>query len=163
LAVTLFFQKNIPAFREAAGRAIALNPMDGSNLVTMGTLMAYSGDWEHGLALVGSALALNPHQPGWYWFAMFLNAYRQRDYRGALSMALKFNMPGHFQSHAFTAAVYGQLGQDEPAKRALQELLAIRPDFAATARVKFEEFYEPELAEHLIEGLRKAGLQISPR
>ncbi len=162
LAATLFFQKNILAFGPAAERAIELNRMDGSNLATMGTMMAYSGDWEHGCALVESALQLNPHHPGWYWFAHFLNAYRKGDYRGALSIALKFNLPGYFLSHALTAAVYGQLGM-RPAEKALQELLAIRPDFAVEARKEFEKFYDPELVEHLIDGLRKAGLEIAPQ
>jgi len=160
LAVTLFYQKNILAFRPAAERSIELNPMDGSNLATMGTLMAYTGDWEHGCALVESALRLNPHHPGWYWFAHYFNAYRKGDYRGALSIALKFNMPGFFISHALTAAVYGQLGLHEPAQKELQELLATRPNFAAEARKEFEKSYDPELVEHLIDGLCKAGLEV---
>lgn len=161
LAATLFFQKNIPAFRPAAERAIELNPMDGSNLATMGMLMAYSGDWEHGCALVESALQLNPHHPGWYWFAQFLNAYRKRDYRSALDIAHKFNMPSYYLAHGLTAAAYGQLGLSDQAKKASQELLAIRPDFARAARQEFEKFYEPELVGQLIEGLRKAGLEIA--
>jgi TolB-like protein/cytochrome c-type biogenesis protein CcmH/NrfG len=160
LAVTLFYQKNFLAFRPAAERAIELNRMDGSNLATMGTLTAYSGDWEHGCALVDSALRLNPHHPGWYWFAHYFNAYRKGDYRGALSIALKFNMPGFFISHALTAAVYGQLGMHEPAQKELQELLAIRRDFAVEARQEFEKSYAPELVQHLIDGLRKAGLEV---
>jgi TolB-like protein/Tfp pilus assembly protein PilF len=160
LAATLFLQKNFLAFRPAAERAIELNPMDGSNLATMGLLMAYSGDWEHGCALVESALQLNPHHPGWYWYAHFFNAYRKGDYRGALSIALKFNMPGYFYTHALTAAVYGQLSMREPAQKALQELLAIRPDFAGAGRTEFEKFYDSELVEQLIDGLRKAGLEI---
>jgi tetratricopeptide (TPR) repeat protein len=160
LAVTLFYQKNILAFRPAAERAIELNRMDGSNLATMGLLMAYTGDWEHGCTLVESALRLNPHHPGWYWFAHYFNAYCKGDYRSALSFALKFNMPGFFISHALTAAVYGQLGLHEPAQKELQELLATRPDFAAEARKEFEKSYDPELVEHLIDGLCKAGLEV---
>ena len=160
LAATLFFQKNILAFRPAAERAIELNRMDGSNLASIRILMAYSGDWEHGCALVESALRLNPHHPGWYWFAHYFNAYRKGDYRGALSIALRFNMPGFFISHALTAAVYGQLGLHEPAQKELQELIAIRPDFAVEARKEFEKSYDPELVEHLIDGLCKAGLEV---
>jgi len=160
LAATLFFQKNILAFRPAAERAIGLNRMDGSNLATMGMMMAYSGDWEHGCSLVESALQLNPHHPGWYWFAHYYNAYRKGDYHGALSIALKFNMPDHFYTHALTAAVYGQLGMREPAHKALQELLAIRPDFAMTARKEFEKSLDSELVAHLIDGLCKAGLEV---
>jgi TolB-like protein len=160
LAVTLFYQKNFLAFRPAAERAVELNRMDGSNLATMGSLIAYTGDWEHGCALVESALRLNPHHPGWYWFAHYFNAYRKGDYRGALSIALKFNMPGYFYTHALAAAVYGQLGLREQAQEALQELLALRPDFAVAARKEFEKSHDPELVAHLIDGLCKAGLEV---
>jgi len=161
LATTLFFQKNILAFRPAAERSIELNGLDGSNLAHIGILIAYSGDWERGCELVESALQLNPNHPGWYWFAHFLNAYRKGDYRGALSLALKFNLPGFYYAHALSAAAYGQLGMREPGQKELQELLAIRPDFAVAVRSEFGKFYDPELVEQLIDGLRKAGLRIA--
>jgi serine/threonine protein kinase len=161
LATTLFLQRDMMAFRSMAERAIELNPMDGSNLAHCGMLIANSGDWEHGCALVESALRLNPHHPGWYWFAHFKNAYRKGDYRGALSFAVKFNLPGYFYAHALTAAVYGQLGMREQTQKALQELLALRPNFAVEARKEFEKSYDLELTEHLIDGLRKAGLEIA--
>ena len=161
LAATLFFQKDILAFRPAAERAIELNRMDGSTAAMLGILIAYSGDWEHGCALVESAMRLNPRHPGWYWFPAFFNAYHKGDYRGALSIAVKINMPGYFYTHAVTAAAYGQLGLHEAAQKALKELLALRPDIATAARQEFEKWYDPELVERLIDGLRKAGLEIA--
>ena len=68
LARARFFRKEFQAFRTAADRAIALNPMDGGSLASMGLLMAYSGEWEHGCAMVERAAQRNPHHPGWYWF-----------------------------------------------------------------------------------------------
>jgi len=161
LAATLFFQKDILAFRPAAERAIELNRMDGSTAAMLGILIAYSGDWEHGCALVESAMQLNPRHPGWYWFPAFFNAYHKGDYRGALSVAVKINMPGYFYTHAVTAAACGQLGLREAAQKALKELLALRPDIATAARQEFEKWYDPELVERLIDGLRKAGLEIA--
>ena len=64
--------------------------------------MAYAGDWERGCGLVERAAALNPRHPGFYWFPLFYNAYRKGDYRGALSVALKINMPGFFYTHVVT-------------------------------------------------------------
>ena len=84
LAETLFWRKEIQAFRPAAERAVALNPMDGCAVASIGALIAYSGDWERGCALVERVVALNPHHPGWYWFPVYMNAYRKGDYRGAL-------------------------------------------------------------------------------
>ena len=56
------------------------------------------------------------------------------DYRGALEVALKINMPGDFYVSAVIAAAYGQLGERKPPRTALLQLLALKPDFAATAR-----------------------------
>ncbi len=97
LAKTLFFRKEFQAFRTAAEQAISLNPMDGAKLAQLGSLLAYSGDWERGCALVERAMQLNPRHPGWYWFPLAWNAYRKGDYRGALNVTLKINLPGFFR------------------------------------------------------------------
>jgi serine/threonine protein kinase/Tfp pilus assembly protein PilF len=161
LACTLFFQKDFLAFRSAAERAIELNRMDASVAALIGNLIAYAGDWERGSAVVESAMQLNPRHPGWYWFVNFNDAYRQRDYRGALGFALKINLPGNFYTHAVTAAAYGQLGMREAARKALLELLALRPDFAKTAREEFGRWNDLAFVDHMIDGLRKAGLEIA--
>ena len=161
LALVRFARKEIPAFRVAAEKAIALNPMDGCNLAQLGAYLAYAGEWDRGCALVEQALRLNPNHPGWYWFAPFFNAYRNRDYRGALNFALKINLPGLHSTHMALAAAYGQLGMPDEAGKALQELLKLRPDMATIARPALQIRFEPEFAEHLIDGLRKAGLEIA--
>src|SRR5664280_1691758 len=161
LASTLFFQKDHLAFRLAAERAIELNRMDASVAAYIGNLIAYSGDWERGCALVESAMQLNPRHPGWYWFVNFNDAYRRRDYQGALGFTLKINLPGNFYTHAVIAMCYGQLGMREAARTALQELLAIRPDFAKTAREEFGRWFDDlAFVEHQLDGLRKAGLEV---
>jgi serine/threonine protein kinase/tetratricopeptide (TPR) repeat protein len=161
LAAALFFRREFPAFRTAAQRAIALNPMDGFTLAYMGMLTAYTGDWEQGCALTEQARGLNPHHPGWYWFPSFFDAYRKKDYRGALDVALKIHMPGFWRANLALAATNGQIGERKAADNALQELLAIRPDFAVIAREELGKWWDAELVEHLIAGLRKAGLEIA--
>ena len=161
LAATLFFRRELPAFRNAAQRAVALNPMDGFTMAYLGFLIAYAGDWERGCSLAEQARGLNPHHPGWYWFPSVLDSYRQSDYRGALDFALKVNMPGFWRTNVALAAAYGQLGELEAARNAVQQLLAVRPDFAALAREELGKWWDAELVEHLIEGLRKAGLEIA--
>ena len=96
LACVLFFQKDFLAFRPAAERALALNPMDSSTAALLGTMIAYTGDWEYGVRVVERAKQLNPHHPGWYHYLTVYDAYRRRDYRGALASALKVNMPGYY-------------------------------------------------------------------
>lgn len=160
LAATLFFRRELPAFRIAVEKAIALNPMDGFTAAYLGFLLAYSGEWERGCALTQLAMRLNPHSPGWYLFASFFDAYRKRDYHAALDVVLKINMPGFWRTNMALAAVYGQLGVRDAARKAVRDLLTLKPDFAATGREELGKWWDLELVEHLIDGLRKAGLEI---
>ena len=160
VATTLFFQKDIQAFRTAADRALALNRMDASTAAILGMMIAYSGDWEYGLGVVKRAMQLNPHHPGWYHYGEFTDAYRRHDYRGALESALKVNMPGYYWPHAVLAAAYGQLGEQQRARAALEDLQALIPNFGAIAREEFGKWNDAELTEHLVDGLRKAGLAV---
>ena len=161
LAATLFFQKDLLAFRPAAEHAIALNRMAGATNALLGLLIAFSGDWDRGCAIVDYASELNPHHPSWYSFAAFFKSYYEGEYRAAVDAAFRINMPGYFRMYAAQAAALGQLGEVEQARKAVSELLGLRPDFAAAAREEFERWYPPELVERFIDGLRKAGLKIA--
>ena len=161
LASAQFFQREFQAFRNSAERAMALNPMDGFTAAYLGFLIAYSGEWEHGCAVVERARCLNPHHPGWYWFPSVFDAYRRGDYRGALNFALKVNMPGFWRTNFALAIAYGQLGEREAAGHAVRDLLTVRPDFAIAAREELGKWWDAKFVEHLIDGLRKAGLEVA--
>jgi serine/threonine protein kinase/tetratricopeptide (TPR) repeat protein len=160
LASTQFFRRELQAFRNSAERAIALNPMDGFTTGYLGFLIACAGDWERGCALVERARGLNPHHPGWYWFPSCFDAYRRGDYRDALGFAFKANMPGFWRTNLALAAAYGQLGEREAAYKAVRELLALKPDFPAVAHEELGKWWDRVLVEHILDGLRKAGLEI---
>lgn len=160
LASVLYFRHEVKAFRGAAEQAMACNPMDGFTIAYLGFLVAYSGEWERGCALVERARSLNPHHPGWYWFAHLFDAYRKRDYRGAVEIGLKINMPRFWRTNVALAAAYGQLGERDAARNAVQALVTSRPEFALVAREELAKWWDPHLVEHLIDGLRKAGLEI---
>ena len=160
LASAQFFRRELQAFGNSAEKAVALNPMDGFTTAYIGSLIAYAGNWERGCALAEHARGLNPHHPGWYWFPSFFDAYRKNQYRAALDFALKVNMPGFWRTAFALAAAYGQLGEQEAARTAVRELLGVRPDFPAVAHEELEKWWNPPLVEHLLEGLRKAGLEL---
>jgi TolB-like protein/tetratricopeptide (TPR) repeat protein len=162
LAQALFFHKELQSFRNAVERAIALNPMDGNSLAFLGEMLVYSGNPERGLELTARAKQLNPSHPGWYWYVDVCNAYRRCDYNGALGFALKVNLPDHWPMHMFLIAIYGQLGDVAAARKAVGQLLRVRPDFPATGRTDIEKWWEPGFAEQLAEGWRKGGLQMEP-
>jgi hypothetical protein len=65
--------------------------------------------------------------------------------------------------HSALAATYGQLGELDAAGKALRELLTLAPNSAAIARPALTKkmWFDPELVERLLDGLRKAGLEIA--
>jgi hypothetical protein len=67
-------------------------------------------------------------------------------------------------NHTVLAMIYGQLGQEEQARAAARRILELDPDFEENAWYELQLRNFPEqMAEHMAEGLRKAGLQISAR
>ncbi len=160
LAQTSFFLKEYHAFRAAAEQAMALNPMDGNCVASLGGMLVGAGDFERGMELSGRAKQLNPNHPGWYWFANFHHAYGNGDYRGALGFVLKANLPRHWSTPWMMAVCHAQLGETEEAAKALRKALEMRPSFARTVRQDIEKWYNPELTEHVLEGLRKAGMEV---
>jgi len=161
LAFTYFFRKDNAGFRGAVEQALILNPMDGSVLGFLGLLVHHTGEIDRGTQMVEAAMQLNPHYPPVFRAPAFLNAYAQGKYGEALELAVRFNMPGFFHAHALRAAALGQLGQREAGAAAVQELLAVRPEFASSVRRDYGIWWNDKMVEHLIEGLRKAGLEIA--
>jgi len=157
LAVVLFFRKETAGCLSAAERALALNPLDGSNEAIF--LITFTGDWERGCALIRRAMERNPHHPGWYWLVLAFNEYRKRSYREAVDTAVKANAPDVFWTSMLLAAAHGQLGDATAAGKALKDLLVQKEDIAQSGGEMLEKWFEPELVSHFMEGLRKAGLE----
>jgi Flp pilus assembly protein TadD len=161
LGQALFFRKETQSFRKAVERAIALNPMDGNSLASLGEMLVYSGSSERGLQLTVRAKQLNPSHPGWYWYVDVYVAYRRGDYEGALGFVLNVSLPDHWPMHMFLTAIYGQLGDSAAASNALRQLLRVRPGFSATGRADVEKWWDATFVEQLAEGCRKGGLEMN--
>lgn len=159
LAVALFFRGETASCLSAAERAMTLNPFDGSNEAIF--LITFLGDWERGCALIRRAMELNPHVPGWYRVMFSLDEYRKKNYQAAVEEAVKANVPDLFWTHWVLAAAYVQLGDVAAARKALDDLLAQKPDFARSGRQLMKKWFDPELVEHFMDGLRKAGLEVA--
>jgi TolB-like protein len=160
LAAIQFFRKDRITFQVEAERALELNPLDAGSRAYLGLLTACAGDWDKGCEMVETALRLNPNCPGYFYFAQCWGSYRLGEYEKTLEAVARANMPNYFHVPAIQAAALAQLGRHEEARKALQHLLALRPDFASAARLEYAKWYDDEHVEQIIEGLRKAGLDI---
>jgi len=160
LASVYFFRKEMVPFRVEAERTLLLNPLDAAARAYIGLLTAASGEWDRGCDMVESAVHLNPNCPGYFYFARCWNAYRQGKYEEVLEGIARINMPNYYHVPGIQAAALAQLGRHEEAQKAIRALLALRPDFATAARQEYGKWYNAENVEQVIEGLRKAGLDI---
>jgi TolB-like protein/class 3 adenylate cyclase/Flp pilus assembly protein TadD len=163
LAQALWSQKDFGSFRDAAERAIALNPMDGNSVAFLGELLLYAGNEARGMQLAESAKQLNPNHPGWYWYADFYHAFSHGDYRGALSFAHKVKMRGNPLAPMMIAAACGQLGDLDGAGKAAADLVKFRPELPAIMRKQVAKVWNSEYGERFLEGLQKAGLEIGDK
>src|SRR5450755_3822899 len=162
LASVHFFTRDFTAFRENAERAMSLNPRDGTTCAFLAIMIAFSGDWERGVALAQRTIDLNRHHPGWYLNIFFHHHYRKGEYQAALQVAKKINMPEFHWMQLMTAAACGMLGRQEEARNAVESLRKYNPTFLSLENVREDiEMWDPEKdeVEKFLQGLQKAGLK----
>jgi TolB-like protein len=165
LAAVQFFSRDFLAFRETAERAMSLNSRDGSTWAYMAIMLAFSGEWERGVALAQRALDLNRHHPGWYYLIFFHDHYRKGDYKAALQVVKKMNMPEFHWMQLATIASCGMLGRLDEARAAIDALRKYNPAFLDLNNVRDDiRLWDPDQPEvdKLLLGLQKAGLTFGP-
>jgi TolB-like protein/Tfp pilus assembly protein PilF len=136
-------------------RAIALNPNDANAIASLAALLTFLGNPEEGIDRLREAMRLNPYHPDWYWSDLSLALYATRRYDEAIEALQQMARLGHWQ-WARLAACYAQLNRMDEAATAAAEVHRLRPGFSTTnIRLPYRN---PADAEHVLEGMRKAGL-----
>ena len=154
--------------RIAIERAIALNPNDYDILCIKGWCLALSGDPAECIACMNEAIRVNPFAPVDCLIAMGIAEYTARHYEAAIERYGAITGLALLK-HACLAACYAQLGRDGEARAAVAEALELaRTELATQQGAEAESlrtylaamfhFQNPTSFEHLLDGLRKAGL-----
>jgi TolB-like protein/Tfp pilus assembly protein PilF len=162
LAEAHFFARDYTAFRDAAERAMALNPLNSHTRAYLGLLIAFSGEWDRGLGLVQRAMALNPQLPDWCYQPYFYNHYRKGEYQTALEVVKRINMPEDPWPQMGIAAAYGQLNQQESARAAIELVRKHQPLYLDLKNYREDAekwFADTSIVDQLLQGLRKLGLK----
>jgi tetratricopeptide (TPR) repeat protein len=148
-------------FKNFAEKAVDLNPNDAFVLADLGTWMGYSGQWERGKEWVARSMLLNPRHQSWMYQIWHLDYYRQGKYRESRDVGVQMNLPGNYMVQASLTAAYAMNGEQQKAQQTLARLLELRPDYALDPREPFRSRGMPgDLIEHLMRGLKRAGLEI---
>jgi class 3 adenylate cyclase/TolB-like protein/Flp pilus assembly protein TadD len=148
-------------FQNFSDKAISLNPNDAFVLADLGTWMGYSGRWEKAKEWVSRSMQLNPKHQSWLWQTWHLYHFLNGEFAKSRDIALKMNLSDNYMVQASLAAAFAMNGEQEKAEKTLAHVLELRPDYPEDPRAPFRARGMPvELIEGIMEGLRKAGLDV---
>ena len=138
---------------------IRLNSNNAHYLAASALCICMAGDRDRAMKIMEKAMYLNPHHPGWYHLIAYMYHFQKGNYELALIEARRFNMPVFFWDPLIRAAAFGQLERENEAKKSIEELLAIVPDFNQHGRNLIRRLaFLDEHVDMLVEGLHRAGM-----
>ncbi len=140
-----------------------LQPNHTSTLGLLANYLAYSGEFEDAVAICNRAIALSPNPPQYVNVPFLMDAYFHGRYEEALVYARGgvISVADDFRGPLLLAATLGQLGRLDEAAAALEEMHRLwkRPASEIRDELMERHAFAPHVADSLIEGLAKAGLE----
>jgi adenylate cyclase len=142
-------------------RAVALNP----NFTDwrFAAVLDWAGQAERAIDAANAHLRADPFALPIARAYLGLGYLNLRRYPSAVATLREFvsQSPNHRPGRCWLAAAYAHLGEIEEARIQAAHILRIDPNFVTTGYRKLAPFWRPADVEHVIEGLRKAGLMVS--
>jgi TolB-like protein len=138
-------------------RAVRLSPNDVSLAVDWANWLMYVGKLEEALRYLDLMLERDPYPPAYIWEVRGQALYFLKRYEEAIS-ALRNMRAEHYWKPMFLAATFAQLGQSVDASSALASLRKAKPNASLDSISQRLAYADPAMRDHLLEGLRMAGL-----
>jgi adenylate cyclase len=161
LAMARLLNNQLPEGLVEARNALVLNPNSLIFMDTIGHVLAPLGDWDQGTDLIKKAIRLNPYHKPYVYHVLCADRLRKKEYEKAYLETLNFRLPSVFWDPLLHATTLGHLKRPDEGSRFVEALLTIKPDFPARGRTLIKRWVKSdELAECIIDGLKKSGLEI---
>ncbi len=154
------FKKDLARAARAADTALSLNPNYAQATGARGAVFIYAGEPDKAIPYIEQTIRLDPASRDQYLHFLATAYFVAGDY---VSAAEHFRArisanPATDLSRALLAATLGHLDQAEEAGQIWRELMEINPQYSATGHIGRLPFANPQHAEKIREGLRKAGV-----
>ena len=125
LSTMHFYRREFAEAEEINRRLLALNPTNPEVLGQVGWRTACAGNWDEGIALVRQAIERSIKAPWVYHMFIALDHYRRGEYQAALAEAEPIAGARIATVAVVLAAIHGQLGNKDEARRALDRAMAL--------------------------------------
>jgi TolB-like protein/DNA-binding SARP family transcriptional activator len=144
----------------AAEKSLAIDPNFAEGHAVLGLILVYSGKPRAAIASLHKAMRLDPHYRDIYLHLLALAYVQLEEYGQAVAMLKRrlVRKPESDISRVLLAATYGHMGEVEESRAEWTEALRINPQYSLEHRRKILPYENPADFEHLLDGLRKAGL-----
>jgi TolB-like protein len=160
LAAMHFYRGEFAEAEAIDRRLLLLNPVNPHVLGQVGLRTARAGSWDEGMALVRQSIDRSIKAPWGYHIAIAIDDYRRGNYHAALADAEQFAGAEIITVALVLAAIHGQLGNKDEARRALARAEALDADAMKDPVAWLRRAYNlPEdVIDQLMDGLAKASL-----
>jgi len=139
-------------------RSILLNP-NNPRVATMHALwLTYVGRPKEALQRLDETVRWDPFPTTWYWRIRGLTLFEIRRYKDAVEAFNNMSIQ-YAWDHAYLAAAYAHVGLLDDASRHLAVYRAAMPTIVLADFVSHLPYKDQQSLDHLIEGLRKAGMR----
>ncbi len=160
LALTHFERREYELFKQAAERALMLNPNNTHALASIALMHWRLGNYELAVEQATRALDLTANPMTWFYLVLMNDSYRRDELDVALDYSYKMNFPDHFIFRCVQTAIFAMSDKMDDAKRSLDALRKMRPEIDRTFKDEMRNVHFPdEFTDKLLVGLKRAGLK----
>ncbi len=138
-------------------RAVALNSVDIRIASVRGMWLAFTGRGDEAAKSLDVALRRDPFPPVMVWDTLNVALFQARRYEKTIQVLNRLPRLARW-NHYYLAASYAHLDQIERARASGAEIQQLLPGFSLGQVGLTETFKDQADMDHLLEGLRKAGL-----
>jgi TolB-like protein/Tfp pilus assembly protein PilF len=158
-AASLWMKRHEQA-TSAARKCLATDPNFAEGHAVFGLILVYSGNPREAIVSLHKAMRLDPHYRDIYLHLLALAHYQLEEYEQAADVLKRrlVRKPESDISRVLLAATLGQLGEVEKSRMEWAEVHRINPKYSLEHRRRILPYKNPEDFEHILEGLRKAGI-----